>query len=170
MKLQKFACRCGYRSMSDGFRESSAWIRSTCTAHEDMLFYLMTLQEAAQTYSVAGFDSSMIGRQEDAFQACLHFLQGVEKTKGPNRRRNSYGLKHIVERPAGPWGIPSSLDCYYGYIYEGTFILAALASGFTMWQDSIYLKGVFNMSQRSLRRRTIEIAAERSRTPVLLNE
>src|SRR5438105_1609821 len=118
----------------------------------------MTLSQAAQNYPVAGLNHSKLEGQEEAFQTCLSFLEGVEKTKRPHKWRGSYGLKHIVENPAGRFGIPSSVDCYTTYIYEGTFILAALASGFSMVQSGEYLHVTFNMSERSLRRRAREFA------------
>jgi hypothetical protein len=109
----------------------------------------MTLLQAAHTYDVTGLDRSLLDNQEDAFQTCLSFLEGVEKSNGRHTQSNSYGLKHIVENPSGRFGIPSSQDCYNGYIYEGTFILAALASGFTMEQHG-HLRADFNISQRGL--------------------
>jgi hypothetical protein len=124
----------------------------------------MTLWKAAQTYPVAGLNHSMLEGQEDAFNTCVTFLEGVDKIKAQNRRHGSYGLKHIVENPAGHFGIPSSWDCYTTYIYEGTFILAAQASGFSMVQSGEYLHVTFNMSERSLRRRAIEFAREFAKT------
>jgi hypothetical protein len=120
----------------------------------------MTLKQAAQTYMVAGLDQSWLAGQEKAFQTCLTFLEGVEKTKGQNKWHSSYGFKHIVEEPAGRYGIPCTVDCYNGYIYEGTFILAALASAFTMRQDGNFLSVSFNISERSLKERAREFANE----------
>ena len=125
----------------------------------------MTLRQAAQTYKIAGFDHSMIDTQEEAFQRCLSFLNGVEKAKGQNRRHDSYGYKHIVENPAGRYDIPSSLNCYGGYVHEGTFILAALASGFTLWGGPLH--ATFNISERGLRKRAIEVALIRANEPTL---
>jgi hypothetical protein len=122
----------------------------------------MTLWQAAQSYPVAGLDYSILKGQEDAFNTCVTFLEGVDKIKAQNRRHGSYGLKHIVEYPSGRFGIPSSWDCYTTYIYEGTFILAALASGFSM--DQRYFSATFNISERSLRRRTREFANEFAKT------
>ena len=64
-------------------------------------------------------DIEMLNRedQKKAYQLCLQFLEGVEKTKGFNHKRASYGYKHYVE------GRP-----HRGYVYEGTFILAAIAA------------------------------------------
>jgi len=117
----------------------------------------MTLNQAVKKFTVAGLDVSALEGQEKAFQNCLSFLDGIEKTRLQNRRRGSYGYKHIVENPSGNFGIRSSQDFYTGYIYEGTFILAALASGFTMQQSGRGLKATFNISERGLRRRAIEI-------------
>ena len=122
----------------------------------------MTLKEAAETYSVAGLDHSHLINQEEAFQTCLSFLEGIPKTKTQNRWHSSYGYKHIVESPAGRYGIPSSVDCYSCYIYEGTFILAALVSGFTMQQPGNHLKASFNILERGLRKRATEVATKRN--------
>jgi hypothetical protein len=114
----------------------------------------MTLAQATQTYSVAGLDQSALAGQEKAFQTCLKFLEGVEKTKRQNPSHSTYGYKHIVEDPAGRYGIPCETECYSGYVYEGTFILAALSSGFTIEQRIGDLSATFNISERSLKRRT----------------
>ena len=87
-------------------------------------------------YPVAGLDEAALVGQEGAFQTCMAFLRGMDKAKR-QYWRSSYGLKHIVEFPAGRYDIPCTLDCYNGYIYEGSFILAALASGFTMRRTEI---------------------------------
>jgi hypothetical protein len=119
----------------------------------------MTLEQAAQTYRVAGLDPAWLVGQEGAFQTCMEFLRGVGKAKR-QYWRSSYGLKHIVEFPAGRYDIPCEVDCYNGYIYEGTFILAALASGFTMRQHGMGLSVTFNISERSLIQRAREFAYE----------
>jgi hypothetical protein len=84
----------------------------------------------------------------------------VERTKGQNRKHDSYGLKHIVENPAGRFGIPSLPRCYSTYIPEGIFILAALASGFTMKQPGRLPTATFNISERSLKNRAKEFAKQ----------
>jgi hypothetical protein len=106
----------------------------------------MTLHEASQTFEAAGLDKSILERQEQAFQLCLSFLTGIKKTKCQNHRHTSYGYKHMVEQN--------------GYVYEGTFILAALASGFTMRQRGQHLNVTFNISQRSLLERRRQFAKE----------
>lgn len=98
--------------------------------------------------------------QESAFQECLRFLAGVEKRKGKNRSRGSYGLKHKVERPCD--------GVYNGYVYEGTFIVAALVSGFTRWQPRVgSISSWFNMTEGSLNRRCDDYKTEKALPKVL---
>jgi hypothetical protein len=120
----------------------------------------MTLAQAIQTYPVAGLRQSALEGQEEAFETCLSFLAGVKKTKAQNKRRDSYGLKHIVENPAGRFGIPDSPRCYSAYISQDTFILAALASGFTMKPWGRAPNATFNISERSLKNRAKEFAKQ----------
>ena len=122
----------------------------------------MTLQQATETFSVVRLDHSILLNQNEAFQTCLSFLEGIPKTKTQNRWHSSYWYKHLVENPAGRLDIPSSPDAYSCYIYEGTFILAALVSGFTMQQWGDRLKVSFNISERGLRRRAREVATQRT--------
>jgi hypothetical protein len=117
----------------------------------------MTLSQAAKTFPIAGIDRAMLRGQDDAFNTCVTFLREIQTTKSQNECHSSYGLKHIVENPPGHFDIPSSIDCYNGYIYEGTFILAALASGFTMQQYGD-LNATLNIAERGLRRRAKEVA------------
>src|SRR5271170_7547748 len=124
----------------------------------------MTIQDAAKKFKVNGLKISALKNQGEAFQNCLSFLSGVEKIQRQNRNYTSYGLKHIVENPSGRFGTPSSHDFYTGYIYEGTFILAALTAGFTMHQYSqTSLFASFNVSEQGIRRRVMEIAKPSSR-------
>jgi len=76
----------------------------------------MTLQQAAKTFSVAGLDHSILPNQNEAFQTCLSFLEGIPKTKTQNRWHSSYWYKNLIENPAGLLDIPSSLDAYSCYI------------------------------------------------------
>lgn len=118
----------------------------------------MTLEQAISDFPLTGLDSQVLMDQEGAFQMCLRFLSTVDKTKQVNDRAQSGRLKHCVEDPSNfGLGIPSR---YHGYVYEGTFILAALASGFTRFAEKGRLRSRFNMSERSLRRRAKEWAAE----------
>jgi hypothetical protein len=121
----------------------------------------MKLWKAIKTFNVASLDVSKLEKQEEAFQACLSFLKGVEKSKTQNKRRGSYWLKHLIENPSGRFDIPSSDNCYAGYIYEGTFVLAALASGFGIQQFGKTIKATFNIHEPSLRRRAKEVCKER---------
>ena len=122
----------------------------------------MTLKTAARTFSVKGLDQSKLVGQKEAFKICLEFFDGVAKLKRQNTSDGSYGLKHIIENPTGRFAIPYSADSYNGYIYEGTCILAALASGFAMEQDGEHLKVSFNISRPSLRQRAKEFAHRES--------
>jgi hypothetical protein len=121
----------------------------------------MTLDQAIEAYPEVGFNPGLVARlqsdDEEAFQTCLLFLEGVEKSKGQNRSHDSYGYKHIVENPTGHFDIPRSFDGGKCYIPEGAFILAALASGFTM--QPIRVSARFNISEGSLRRRANEWSA-----------
>lgn len=120
----------------------------------------MTFKNAIKAYSSSKFDTEMLQDQETAYKKCLEFLEGVTKIKRQNATRTSYGLKHIVESPSGRFGIPKSSQCYNGYVYEGTFILAALASGFTAKQIGKGLSVTFNISEPSLQQRTKIFADE----------
>jgi hypothetical protein len=99
----------------------------------------MTLRQAFQCYSVRGIDPSMLHGQEGAFAKCLSFFADLKKTRAQNRRHSTYGLKHRVER------------LYHAFVYEGTFILAGLASGFAMEQRGNHMKASFAFSERSLK-------------------
>jgi len=97
-------------------------------------------------------DIEMLNREEQrrAFVPCLQFLQGLEKTKPMNRWQTSYGYKHHVE------GRP-----HRRYVYEGTFILAAIAAGFQVKQlRKRCIKSILNISRRSFRNRIREWSPE----------
>jgi hypothetical protein len=84
--------------------------------------------------------------QKEAYHLCLQFLEGVEKTNGLNHKHTSYGYKHHVE------GRP-----HRGYVYEGIFILAAIAAGFQVVQlHRGCLASILNISQRGLRKKLRE--------------
>jgi hypothetical protein len=121
----------------------------------------MKLREAVQTFNVAALDESELKGQEEAFQLCMAFLKGVEKSKAQNKTFASYSLKHIVENPSGRFGIPASQACYAGYVYEGTLILAALVFGFGIQQHGKSIKATLNIDGPSLRRRAKEVCQER---------
>jgi hypothetical protein len=118
----------------------------------------LTLAEAAQRYKVERLEPKHLEGQEKAFEHCMEFLEGLEHTKHINPRRDSYGLKHVVENPAVRFNLPEQPGAYACYIYEGTFILASLASGFLMRQAPKRLSSVFNIPERSLKRRAKEIS------------
>jgi hypothetical protein len=109
---------------------------------------LITKQNLPQLY-LALLDGNLLNQEDQktkAYQLCLEFLRGVEKTRHMNRFHTSYGYKHLVE------GRP-----HRGYVYEGTFVMAALDEGFTMKRlHPLSIKALFNISERSLKRRLKE--------------
>jgi hypothetical protein len=107
----------------------------------------MTLKEASQKYPTVAVADLINSRQQDAFAYCLSFLQGVSKTKGPNRRYYSGTLKHRLEKS------------YHDRIDERTFILAALASDFTPTRLANGSQTMFNISERDLQRRLKEFSS-----------
>jgi hypothetical protein len=109
------------------------------------------LIELARKSGVQGLDESKLTGQSEAYKICCEFLKKVEKRQTINRKHGSYGLKHMVENPAGRFGVPSSPSLHQGYIYEGTFILAAISQGFRWVQPGKHLKVNFNISERSLK-------------------
>jgi hypothetical protein len=120
----------------------------------------ITLADAAETHWFPELDRDSLRGQEGAFGICLSSLQVIRKTKSQNLRYDSYALTQIVENPAGHFGLPAWLKCRRcRYIYEGTLILAALASGFKMVQPRRgYLNVTFNICERSLRSKTLGFA------------
>lgn len=124
----------------------------TASSHP-LILSSMTLTDAKARYTVPKIDDSALRGQESAFQHCLDFLACLDKTRAINRRVGSYGLKHMVENPTGREGRPSDESKYIGYVYEGTLILAALASGFRCEHTpGNSLHCCFNISLRSLNR------------------
>jgi hypothetical protein len=109
------------------------------------------LVRMARNSGVKGFDESALLGQVDAYQYCCKFLSTLEKRQTINRKYSSYGYKHMVEDPSGRFGGPNRNNCYTTYVYEGTFILAAIAHGFEWKQDGSDLKVAFNISERSLK-------------------
>jgi hypothetical protein len=56
----------------------------------------ITKQTLPESY-LALLDSELLNREDQqtkAYQMCLEFLRGVEKSKRMNRFHNSYGYKH----------------------------------------------------------------------------
>jgi hypothetical protein len=66
------------------------------------------------------------------------WLRDKAKTKTVNRRRSSYGLKHVAEKEVG-------------YITNGAFIAAAIHCGFPYRVDLHSPNVGFGISERSLR-------------------
>jgi len=118
----------------------------------------MNLQEAISRYSVPEIDLEALKGQEESFSLSMELLDGVAKTKTQNRRHSSYGYKHMIENPSSKCPSPRPPEVYLNYTYEGTFILAAIASGFERRQHSDGLTSSFNISERSLMARLREFA------------
>jgi|ERR1044071_9887639 hypothetical protein len=116
----------------------------------------MTLKQAIEQFPVAGLDLLALKGQDDAFARCLSFLDGIEQGNSQNRSHTSYGFKHMVENPSRY--VPYSVYAYTGYVYEGTFVLAALVSGFVMRPLGNSIKATFNISERGRQRRLRELA------------
>lgn len=116
----------------------------------------MTLQDAAEKFTVPGLIAEQLKGQEPAFQSCISFLRGIRKTKRQNMDRTTYGLKHMVESPARYIDSPTDHPGP-GYVYEGTFLLAAFASGFTPKPLGKGITSTLNISSRDLRRRLLEV-------------
>lgn len=97
----------------------------------------------------------MEGGYDDAFLACLAYLDNVRPTKTIRPNTNSYALKHRAEkyRSTYPQGEPLGPT----YVPNGIFIAAALHLGFRMrtrWDERGYESpnATFNMSTPTLRR------------------
>lgn len=83
-------------------------------------------------------------------ERCCNWLAPIQKTKNCNPECDSYGLKHSVERHHRKDPAVKSW-----YISNGSFIVAALLSGFKQKRDDRGMgpNSYFNMSQADLRRR-----------------
>jgi hypothetical protein len=124
----------------------------------------MTLREAAREFShrIPGFDPGALNGQDEAYERCQDFLREIEKTRSAFNRTDSYKLKHFVEDPTGNSGIGGGEARHCCYVYEGTFILAALACGFVIRHpaESRVMNVRFNLSQISLAARAKRWADE----------
>ena len=86
-----------------------------------------------------GFESSDKNREElrndlAGFQAACVYLSYMKKTKSIDMAVSSYGYKHRVE------------DMGYPYLYNGTFIAAAIHMGFKIDTRSDTPNAAFNIS------------------------
>ena len=86
-------------------------------------------------------------------ERCCSWLAPIKKTKTCNPDCDSYGLKHLVERHHRKDPAVNS-----SYISNGSFIVAALLSGFDHKREDRGTgpNSYFNMSQPDLRRRKAE--------------
>jgi hypothetical protein len=120
----------------------------------------LTLEAAIKRFRLPGLDPIVYQpEQQDAFDACRVFLRGLPKIKNQNRRHGSYGYKHMVEQPARHMGTISYGNARSSgvYVYEGTFVLAALSLGFTAKPMRAHCTSI-NVSETALRKRVEELA------------
>jgi len=111
------------------------------------------LKERAHRCAVCKIREDNLDCQAKAWDRCVEFLETVEKAETMNKRYTSKDLVAMVRNPTGEYGrfgIPPKKLPYVS-VYEGTFILAAIACGFR-WeqQDHTKLDCYFNIDQSSL--------------------
>ena len=128
------------------------------------------LQQIIETYNgYKEIDFDFIrkrGDQEAAFDNCVEFLKRVKRTKhvytGGGHNYSGH-LKHLVESPFNKLAFKyreklsdierCGLDIYTGYVYKGTFYLAARSMGFRCKGDNFYPKSLnvsFNIAKRGM--------------------
>ena len=74
----------------------------------------------------------------EEFEKVCEWLYSVAKIKSINKNHTSYGLKHLAEKTIG-------------YSTNGTFIAAAIYSGFDIKIEKDSPNPMFNMSEKSLK-------------------
>ena len=74
----------------------------------------------------------------ESFEKACEWLSQIERIKSINRKRTSYGLKHVAAKDIG-------------YITNGVFIAAAVYSGFDYITNDKSSNAAFNMSEKSIR-------------------
>lgn len=108
---------------------------------------LITITEALLRYPTAGFNPDYLEGQEAAFQTCLDFLEDVERMGRTSLYTNSDTVVKVIQASIG------------GFVYEGTYILAAAVMGFTRHQPrGEQFRAYFNMSGPSLQKRLAHYA------------
>ena len=75
----------------------------------------------------------------------VEWLSDVEQQKKINPKARSYGLKHTAETLLGT------------YLGNGVFMAAAIIAGFKLRVDRSGLNACFNMSQKSINRKSRDI-------------
>jgi hypothetical protein len=109
------------------------------------------LIEMARKCGVKGIDEAHLVGQTQAYGYCCDFVSSLEKRKTINTQHGSYSLKHMVENPSGYFDVPKDGRFSTVYVYEGTFILAAISHGFDWKQMESRMNVVFNVSEKSLK-------------------
>jgi len=74
----------------------------------------------------------------EEFEKVCQWLSSIEKIKTINKKHTSYGLKHLAEKTIG-------------YSTNGTFIAAAIYSGFDIKIEEDSPNPMFNMSEKSIK-------------------
>ena len=74
----------------------------------------------------------------EEFERVCEWLYSIAKIKSINKNHTSYGLKHLAEKTIG-------------YSTNGTFIAAAIYSGFDIKIEKDSPNPMFNMSEKSLK-------------------
>jgi hypothetical protein len=74
----------------------------------------------------------------EEFERLCEWLKSIDKIKTINKNHTSYGLKHLAEKTVG-------------YSTNGTFIAAAIYSGFDIKINKDSPNPQFNMSEKSLK-------------------
>lgn len=121
--------------------------------------------DALALFPTRGVTDADLTEQGDAFQWCLDLFNSLQKTKRINWNFSSYGLKHLVENPTGRYGVCPTIDsAYRGYVFEGTLVLAAKATGFDVSGPGLNV--AFNFSKASLMSYLTDVAST-LRDPVL---
>lgn len=92
----------------------------------------------------------------EEFLRAYAFVSKIEKIKGFNRKRGSYGLKHDAEKRS--YRFPDGVELAEpGYVANGMFMIAASYAGFTIFPDPTGGPNArFNISERS-RKELLEI-------------
>ncbi|WP_428304993.1 hypothetical protein [Lacipirellula sp.] len=120
----------------------------------------LTLEEVIEAHPTLGEAGFGVGTSEGLletrgqFDAVCDLLANVEPTKTINRKHASYGLKHVFE-----------LLTPERYLGEGTFIAAAIASGFTCERGQRN-SCQFNMAEKSIEAIREHLWATRDNPPI----
>lgn len=111
-----------------GFRYNSHWQRD------------MSKEERLQAFEA---ERNRLKGNYKEFSLCCEWLEGCDSRKTVNKKFESYGLKHYVERWARRRGINDN------YVSNGAFIAAAIHMGFNHEPIFDSPNAYFNISSKS---------------------